>query len=177
MPPSDVFTQPPFDPADLHRIAIYAAQGDAELLVDAIESDEFNPNVKEGTALRYAANYGQTEIVKILVKTYSVPLDLPNEEGYNAMCLAIQMGHKDIAQYLKAAGSDMTYRTPLGWTLLHIAAWWNQPEMIQWLADCGGDVFAENRHGVRPFDITRPGRCRVMLHDLEGSKGVTAEQH
>ena len=61
--------------------------------------------------------------MQMLVKQYKVQPDIPNSEGYTALCLAVQRGHRAIVEWLIQQGADKEHRTPLGWSLLHIAAW------------------------------------------------------
>ena len=70
----------------------------------------------------------------------------------------------DIMKYLLRNKADGEWLSPFGWQLMHLASWYNQAEMVQWLAAHGAPTVSETVHNRRPFDVTRPGEARRKLY-------------
>ena len=73
-----------------------------------------------GTALMFAAETGQTNIVNALIARGAGVNDR-NDKGYTALMLAVQKDHLDAAKALIAAGADVNAKDNEGKTALDMA--------------------------------------------------------
>ena len=65
--------------------------------------------------------------------------------------LAIELGYKDIALALLAAGADVHAKDESGWTALRWACYMELEEVVQTLIDKGSPVDERDRHGETPL--------------------------
>mmetsp|Transcript_34008 Transcript_34008/g.86086 ORF Transcript_34008/g.86086 Transcript_34008/m.86086 type:complete len:215 (-) Transcript_34008:788-1432(-) len=175
-------TPPALVPQGRTELGLVCAKGDLErwdelleLHVDVHAIDDF-----QETALHLACTYNQMEMVKVLVKEAKLEIEATNYEGWTPLCCAIAWGHLDIAKYLLKCGARAGHTTPDGNTLLHLAAWYDCAESVDWLLSHGMKACVENRFGVRPFDMARPGAVRRLLHTAmlqeQGGAGEESEE-
>ena len=73
-----------------------------------------------GTALMFAAETGQTNIVNALIAR-GADVNAQNDRGYTALMLAVQKNHLDAAKALIAAGADVNAKDKDGKTALDVA--------------------------------------------------------
>ena len=66
--------------------------------------------------------------------------------------LAIELGYKDIALALLAAGADVHAKDESGWTALRWACYMELEEVVQALIDRGSRVDERDRHGETPLE-------------------------
>jgi len=57
------------------------------------------------TALMNESQYGNTEIVRLLIEARS-DVNMQDNEGYSALKVALNNGHTEIVQLLKEAGAE-----------------------------------------------------------------------
>ncbi|KAK8026656.1 hypothetical protein PG991_003712 [Apiospora marii] len=97
-------------------------KGDGEQVQRLLRSGAARPNdvmPKNETALSAAIRNGSDDVVQILVREGADP-NLPcGQSQISPIQIAIALGYPHIARTLSQAGADMTYTSPLGWSLLH----------------------------------------------------------
>ena len=67
------------------------------------ERDELELNQSDfenWTALMFAAQHGNAEIVNVLLKHPRTDVNAQNKKGFTALMLASQNGHRDVITYL-----------------------------------------------------------------------------
>mmetsp|Transcript_20625 Transcript_20625/g.45164 ORF Transcript_20625/g.45164 Transcript_20625/m.45164 type:complete len:182 (+) Transcript_20625:68-613(+) len=157
------------------KAGIAASKGNIDEFDDLVELHGESATAHDSyldTPLHLAATFGHLPLVKVLVKDYRVPVNEVDWEGFTPLCRAVSRGHLDVVKFLLRHGADGKYSTPRGWQLIHIATWYNQLEMTQWLLQHGAPASSKTTHGARPFDVTRPGSVRhevyrAMLEEQE----------
>ncbi|EFO61177.1 Kinase, NEK [Giardia lamblia P15] len=85
-------------------------------------------DIKEWTALMYAARNGHTEVVKLLMKH---ECGMKNTFGWTGLMYAAKNGHQDCVELLLEREGRM--QDTSGWTALMRATYWNNPECVKLL--------------------------------------------
>ena len=76
---------------------------------------------KRRTALFLAAEYGRTELIKLIPKQ-RVPLECNMSNTLTPLHIASKMGHEEVVLYLLEAGANVNKQDPFGATALKLAA-------------------------------------------------------
>ena len=152
-------------------MSIAAATGDLlglEHLVDDEGHSASDADAFLETPLYLAAQFNHLDMIKVLVKEMRVDIDPLNFEGWTPLAAAVSRGNKEVVKYLLKNNANGSWTHPqLGWTLMHLAAWMDQPEMVVYLSQLGASSKAECEPlSCRPIDLTIPGRTRQILHEL-----------
>lgn len=116
-----------------------------------------------GYSLLEAAQYGQTEAVKILLEE-GADINQTHRKGYTPLMLANR--DPEITRILCDAQADVNIRDREGWTALHHGAQANDEETIQILLDAGADATIVDRKGQTAEDVAKAegaGRTEVVL--------------
>ena len=119
-----------------HDVAHYGAgSGNLDLLKFVIEQglDPMAVTSNGSTLLLKAAVGGKLEIVEFICSAYPDMLDICDEFGCNALHYSACGGYIDVLQYLCTFGLDPMIKTNDGHTLLHIASYHGQLEMVSFL--------------------------------------------
>ena len=101
-----------------------AAEGDVDL-VQMLLSQGARLDVRdEGfTPLLVAAQFGHTEVCKLLLETGKANVKETTPDGFTPLLHAAQSGHNEVCELLLANGSDLEERLPRALdTALHEAA-------------------------------------------------------
>jgi len=135
------------------------------------------------TALHKAAEYGNAEVVKILVDA-KADVDVQERHGYTALHYAIMHGHTEIVKILVDAKADVDVQERHGDTALTYAALKGHTEIVKILVDVKADVDLQNNFGdtalIRAvFDRNGRDIVRVLLDaksnvDIQNNNGDTA---
>ena len=88
------------------------------------------------TALMWAAGYGHTEIVELLIVS-GADLDLKSQFGYTALMMAANGGYTNIVELLINAGAEVNVQNVYGDTALMLAAGWCHTEIVELLKAAG----------------------------------------
>lgn len=108
-----------------------------------------------------AAEDGNLEQMKILLKVNPTLIQISDKDGYTPLHRACYGDHIDTVRFLLEQGADMSAKTDMKWEPLHSCCHWNNKKsgitLIQW----GADVNAESEGGENPclFFI-----CILQLH-------------
>lgn len=119
-----------------------ASFGQATLPADFIDA----PDARGRTALAWAAEYGLADAVKTLLRYGSNPHQLrPSVRGKSPLLHLViagptwqhsNAGFMDVVNQLLEAGVDVNAVDHEGWTPLHVAASWNNYDVVKELATC-----------------------------------------
>ncbi len=110
--------------------------GNIELVKKCVKSGT-DPQKRIGgndTALMFASDYGQTEIVRFLIFC-KVDLNMQTLGAKStALMMAASRGRMDIIQLLVKAGADVTIKNSAGSTAEDLARDWDHEEIADYLA-------------------------------------------
>jgi ankyrin repeat protein len=112
------------------------------------------------TPLWLAANFGETEIVRILAAAGADPQATAND-GSTPLIASIGRNESRalaIVKFLVDGGADVNAADESGNTALHKAASNGFDRLVQLLADSGARLEARNAAGQTPLTLTRPRR-------------------
>ncbi len=82
-----------------------------------------------------------------------LPVNLTDNNGNNALHLAIISGQNDNARGLISGGTDMNLKNSSGFTPMHIAVMLNNEEIVKYLILHGADINAAGNWGYTPLHI------------------------
>jgi ankyrin repeat protein len=101
------------------------------------------------TALHYAANYNNTENIKLILDaagdTASTLIDMQDTSGYTALHYAASKNCTEIVKLLldtagNTASTLIAMQNKIGWTALHYAANKNRTEIVTLILNAAGDT-------------------------------------
>lgn len=98
-------------------------------------------------------------------------LDKKDKEGATLLHLAAANGYIDLARYLLSEAVSVNVQDNDGWTPLHAAACWMQPDVVELLSRIPDiDPFLKTRLDERPLDLAEDIDCKMLLEKLEQEK-------
>lgn len=111
---------------------------------------------RQGTPLHYAALYGRSEAVRVLLR-HRPPLDATDMEGQTALHRAVAHGHLSVVNMLLEAGASVAIADAGGNTPLHTSAsTWGRFTMAALLTR-KPELEATNRLGQTALDLASAG--------------------
>ena len=102
-----------------------------------------------------AISVGSLDVVKHILESEHVDIDVVNHRGHSPLCVASAYGHKDIVKYLIENSADVN--KPLGGTktkAIHIAASNGFSDIVNILRDNGADIRARDHGGLSALDYS-----------------------
>ncbi|KAJ7573206.1 hypothetical protein C8J56DRAFT_840580 [Mycena floridula] len=131
----------PADAALLHSVSLL---GHAETVMMLLPKVDINAqNSHSRTALSYSAEYGQLNIVQILLKLEDILPDLPDKDGRTPFIHACHHGHVEIVQlFLARHDVNHNLRDCNGWTALFHAVGQGHLDVAQILLQ-NGDIWPD----------------------------------
>ncbi|HQL82806.1 MAG TPA: ankyrin repeat domain-containing protein, partial [Spirochaetota bacterium] len=132
------------------------------LLAAGADADLKNSNGM--TALMFAANFGQMDSVKYLIKA-GAKVNETDNDGWSPLLHAIKGAFEPaVPEYLVSKGADVGMKAKGGWTPLMEAAARGKTEIVRFLIKAGADVNARSDEGR-----TATGYASFMVIDDPGS--------
>lgn len=134
-------------PAD-SLVADAAMRGDVEgvrtLLKQGVDVNAARPDGM--SALHWAAERGNAEMVEILLYAGANPAGVTRIGHYTPLHVSSRVGHAEVVKKLLEAGADVNAKTTnSGATPLHLAAAAGDPATVRILAEHGADVNAREK--------------------------------
>ncbi|XP_071488856.1 uncharacterized protein [Diadema antillarum] len=113
-----------------------------------------NAKSKRGlTPLHEACLAGYVRTVHVLL-AIGADMTSQTQEGYTPLLCAAGNGHNDVTRVLVGAGCDANkLLQTIGVNALHIAAWTDQPEVLDDLLTLGGDMTRKSKMGKTAIDF------------------------
>lgn len=109
--------------------------------------------VKKGmTPLMLALTKDLENVSVNLISNGVIELDLCNEKGESAFHMACSRGHLEVVKKMIEQGVNVTLKNHLGLSAFFLAAWHNQPLVLEYLCQF----------------------CRLDINQKEGAQGLTA---
>lgn len=98
-------------------------------------------------------------------------LDRIDMEGATILHFAAAHGYLELTRYLLSQGVHVNVQDKDGWTPLHAATCWMQPEIIKLLSKVPDvNPFVKTKLEERPSDLAEFTECRLLLEKLEAEK-------
>jgi len=98
-------------------------------------------------------------------------LDNVDYEGATILHFASAHGYIELTRYLLSQGVSVNIQDRDGWTPLHAATCWMQPEIIKLLSKVPDiDPFIKTKLGEYPLDLAEFNECKILLQKLEADK-------
>lgn len=135
------------DKADFFR----AVEIDAANVVGSLLASGFDPNQRDdkGQTGLYLALRGESmAVVKALLASPRIDVDLANEQGETPLMMAALRGNLEMAKTLIERGAKID---KAGWTPLHYAASGPSPAMVAFLLDRGAAIEALSPNNTTPL--------------------------
>ena len=124
-----------------------AENGNIEELIKMIKIVDVNLQDKDGwTALMWAARFGKTDCVKLLIKN-NTDVNLQDEAGWTALIFAAINDHTETVKTLIDNGADIDLQDEDGRTTLILAAFKGHTETVKTLLDNNVDVNLQDNGG------------------------------
>lgn len=101
---------------------------------DEANSDESN-ELRGYNVLHLAAHYGQTSIIRLLLKSQTTDVNMSTDRGQSALHLAASGCNAEAAGLLLQQGADLTLRDSLGQSSLHSAVRAGAVEVVRLLVE------------------------------------------
>lgn len=121
-------------------------------------------------------NARKSEETKIIedakkAKESGYDLDAKDKEGSTLLHLAAANGYIDLARYLLSEAVSVNIQDNDGWTPIHAAACWMQPDIVDLLTKVPDiDPYLKTRLDERPLDLAEDPDCKHLLEKLEQEK-------
>jgi|GEM_PF-5323299 len=112
----------------------------------------FKDSSKEFTLLHFAANFGDTNVTKLLLEE-GANIDIKDQNKNTPLHLAASNGHTDIVKLLMEKEPDLSVVNKEGNTSLHLAASNGHTDIVKLLVGKGSDLSAVNKDGGTPLQI------------------------
>lgn len=136
------------------------------------------------TALMWAAETGQTEILELLLD-YGATVDRTNPKGGTALMYAAVAGQTEAIRLLAEAGADPNHRVRHGWTPLMLATSKGHSTSVRTLVELGADPMTRDVYGstllMRATELGNLEMVRTLLGlglkpETENNSGASALQ-
>ncbi|KAL8222496.1 UNVERIFIED_CONTAM: hypothetical protein K2H54_077093 [Gekko kuhli] len=125
------------------------------------------------TLLHYAARHGHLSILRYLVETLEMDIELCNNDYKRPLHEAASMGHRDGVLYLLERGAAVDCLKKADWTPLMMACTRRNLDVIEDLVQRGANPLLKNKDGWNCFHIAcREGDPRVVRYLLDVSPDI-----
>ena len=114
------------------------------------------------TALHYAAAFGNTHLIPVLLK-YGIWIDDTQDSGDTALTLAVRHNQIDAIRILLESSTDVSVRNKQEQSVFHIGACFGRVETLEFLATCdlaGLSLSARDKRGFSAFDCFKTRQDR-----------------
>lgn len=140
---------------------------------DVNEKDDDNR-----TALYWAAEKGQTEVVSFLLSRGAAIDIYESENGYTALTTAAASGHSDIVEVLLDGGADIEDKDYDGITSLSWAAFYGHLGVVTVLLDRGADIADRDEGGETALHwAAKAGHPNIVSLLLDRGADINAMPH
>lgn len=108
------------------------------------------------------------ELADYIASHPQVDFDARNHRGYSALMLAVYHGHRDFAEAMLRAGSEVESADSMGNTTLMAAAFKGERGILELLIGFGADPNRHNQAGMDALDWAVTFGRRVSIQYLSG---------
>jgi hypothetical protein len=183
--------------ANIHRVLLGISE-DCETLDDYLGKSRSTslltdlidvPDVTGRSALAWAVEYGWIDATKTLLKYGANPHQLVRSPGVTSPLLHLAIavpvskrvdnGSLNVVKELLKAGVDINSTDHEGWTPLHVAASWNNYEIVHELVASGGDVLNWNQvtsDNQSALDLSLNGGINERVQNILRNRSLVQEQ-
>lgn len=124
-------------------------------------------DVRGITALHLATKHGHRNVAALLLKQ-GAAVNPASQDGVTPLSVAVQGGRQEMVALLLANGAQVNEQAQIGGTtLLHVAAYRGDLEIVSLLLQHGADKQARMTSGERPVDLAQQQGHRALIPLLE----------
>ncbi|XP_060101999.1 ankyrin repeat domain-containing protein 16 isoform X2 [Heteronotia binoei] len=125
------------------------------------------------TLLHYAARHGRLSVLRYLVETLEMDVELFNNDYKRPLHEAASMGHRDCVLYLLERGAAVDCLKKADWTPLMMACTRRNLDVIRDLVQSGANPLLKNKDGWNCFHIAcREGDPQIIQYLLDISPDI-----
>ncbi|XP_069669373.1 ankyrin repeat domain-containing protein 1-like [Periplaneta americana] len=148
------------------RLFEVAISGNVTLLMGLLQvGTNFSVmNEEKMTPLHVAAEYGQVNVIRVLLDAGASVNG--KSKKWNVTAMHHGAGHPDVLYLLLDRGASLEERSVLGETPLHWAAWNNRLESAQALVARGADIHARTNSGITPLQQAQKQKQQSVVDFL-----------
>ena len=118
-----------------------------------------------------------TRIVSEVLINAKADVNARNQDGWTALHLATQNGHKDCLEVLIKAKADVNARNQNGRTALHVAALNGHKDCLEALIKANADVNAVDKNGWTPLHIALEKNPKLAFYLIKAGAAVNIENN
>ncbi|MHC4398857.1 MAG: ankyrin repeat domain-containing protein [Planctomycetota bacterium] len=141
--------------APLHKAACGGQANAARFLCQSGADPNVQQGVFKGTPLQYAATYGNTQVIRVLLEN-GARVDATDTAGRTPLMWAVMGRNTEAARLFLDRGADVNARSKMG-TALHLAVGQGHANTAKLLIDRGADTATRDRSGRTPADLNPAG--------------------
>ena len=134
------------DPTPLHNAAEAGTVDEFRALLDANTQPVNSRDNQGATPLLWAATYGRTEIVRLLL-SHGADVNARSATGISPLLMATEYGENEVVAILLSSGADVKAKNDTCVSALHAAASHDNEELVSLLIKSGANVDARRDNG------------------------------
>eukprot|EP01080_Neovahlkampfia_damariscottae_P000843 gene843-9092_t len=148
----------------LHMMA-KSGKSDAILFLLSQKGLNVNPQTTFGYTPLFLG-VKSSEVVKALLTSNDIDIDLPDHKGHTPLQFAIQKNEIDSIKYLVNAGANLNSKDSNGFTPLHFAISTKKEDIALLLIKLGADIKAKDNDGQTPLHISLSSNFPDLFREL-----------
>lgn len=150
---ANMLKQPVTPTTTVPAIVQATRDGNKDKVAEALKSGadiEATESSSQRTALHFAADKGDVDMVKILLAAKANP-NAPDRTGRSPLTIAANNKHAEVLKLLIGAGGNIELRDQMGGTPVLWAAGLGSPDTVKILVDAGANPNVVDRQGMTPL--------------------------
>lgn len=143
----------------------------AEAVSDSTVESEVHETTRHESPLHLAADNGHDDVVKLLLQSQDVEIDIRNHLEQTPLLVAVSKSYTDIVVLLIQAGANIEASASSdGRTALLMAAMQGSEELVRTLLEFGAHVEVVSEFGETPIEIVESDDIRGVLQLYQSSQ-------
>ncbi|XP_069675384.1 uncharacterized protein [Periplaneta americana] len=135
----------------LHLSSVYGQVSLVEFILENVSDIDTVAGIDEKTALLYAAEFGQLQVVKLLVQR-GASVKICDKYGNTPLLLAAKIGKWNLIQYLLQLNHDPAVQNMYGDNIMHVAARFSNAVIVSEILEFAEDIIdTRNSSNLTPL--------------------------